>query len=167
MGYTHDTHMSMIIPVQYWQPAGTNTLTWSVTSNLVSAARTANTTAFSLFIPIKLLSNDSGLKGSRLKSIDVYFKNATADLTTFAIPVLQKMTLKADTVAPTGAAVTTTSTPANANTLTAAQHKVTVTLTTPEWMDDDAYYVLDLEIDPTATAVVTFYAARANFDLRV
>jgi len=167
MGFTHDTHMSMIIPVQYWQPAGTNVLTWSVAANLVSAARTANTTAFSLFIPIKLLSNDSGLKGSRLKSIDVYFKNATADLTTFAIPVLQKMTLKADTVAPTGEAVTTTYTPVNATCLTQATIKLTVTLTTPEWIDDESYYVLDLEIDPAAGSVLTWYVARANYDVRV
>ena len=167
MGYTHDTHMSKIIPVGAFMTAGTCVLTYSVASNLVKCARTANDTAFSVFIPIMLDQNESELKGARLKSIDVYYLVATDVLTSFTEPVLQKMTLKADTVAPTGAAVTTTSTPANANTLTAAQHKVTVTLTIPEWMDDDAYYVLDLEIDPTATAVVTFYAARANFDLRV
>jgi hypothetical protein len=51
--------------------------------------------------------------------------------------------------------------------LTQVQTKLTVTLTTPEWLDDDSYYILDLEIDPAATSVITFYGARANFDLRV
>jgi hypothetical protein len=167
MGYVSDKHMSQFIPVSSFETAGTCVLTHSVASNLVKSARTANDTAFSLWIPIPIPSNDSPLKGCRLKSIDVYYVNATADLTAFTEPVLQKITLGADTVAPTGAAVTTTSTPTNANTLTQAQHKVTVTLTIPEWMDDDSAYFLDLEIDPAATSVVTLYGARANYDLRV
>jgi hypothetical protein len=167
MGYTHDTHMSKIIPVGMWQLAGTCVLTYSVASNLVKAARTANDTAFSCFIPIVLDQNDSAFKGARLKSVDVYYKVATADLTTFSAPVLQKITLNADTVAPTAAELTTTYTPANATCLTQAEKKLVVTVTTPEWADDETYYVLDLEIDPASTSVVTFYCARANFDLRV
>jgi len=167
MGYATDTHMSQFIPVSAFMTAGTCVLTHSVASNLVKAARAANDTAFSVFIPIPIPSNDSPLKGCRLKSIDLWYLVATDVLTSFAAPVLQKTTLSADAAAPTGSAVTTTYTPANANTLTAAQHKVTVTVTTPEWMDDDSGYILDLEIDPTATAVITFYGARANFDLRV
>jgi hypothetical protein len=160
--------MSKIIPVSAFQTAGTCVLTHSVASNLVKSARVANDTAFSVWIPILLDSNGSALKGSRLKSIDVYYLVATADLTSFTEPVLQKITLPAaDATAPTGAAVTTTSTPTNATTLTQAQHKATVTLTTPEWLDDDSYYILDLEIDPAAPSVITFYGARANFDLRV
>jgi hypothetical protein len=148
--------------------AGTCVWTHSVGSNLVKSARTANDTAFSLWIPIQIPSNNSALKGSRLKSIDVYFLVGTADLTSFTEPVLQKIALPAaDATAPTGSAVTTTSTPANATVLTQAQHKVTVTLTTPEWVDDDVAYILDLEIDPAASSVVTFYGARANFDVRM
>ncbi len=63
MGYTQDTHMSQFIPVSAFQIAGTCVLTHSVASNLVKSARTANDTAFSLFIPIPVPSNDSALKG--------------------------------------------------------------------------------------------------------
>jgi hypothetical protein len=167
MGYVNDKHMSQIIPVGAFQTAGTCVLTYSVASNLVKAARTANDTAFSLFIPIIIPQNESPLKGARLKSIDVYYLVGTADLTSFAAPVLQKMTLKADAAAPTGEELATTYSCANAATLTQAQHKVTVTVTTPEWADDDSYYILDLEIDPAASSVVTLYGARANYDLRV
>jgi hypothetical protein len=166
MGYATNLHKSIFIPVSSFQTAGTCVLTHSVASNLVKSARAANDTAFSLFIPIPLPSDDVKLKGCRLKSIDVWYTNGTADLTTFTAPVLQKLTLPADTTAPTGAAVTTTYTPANANCLTQAEHKVTVTITTPEWMDDDNAYILDLEIDPAAGSVVTLYGARANYDLR-
>ncbi len=165
MGYTQDTHMSQFIPVGAFQTAGTCVLTHSVASNLVKAARTANDTAFSLWIPIPLPCNDSPLKGARLKSIDVYYLVGTADLTSFAAPVLQKTTLKADAAAPTGSEVPTTYSCANAATLTQAQHKVTVTVTTPEWADDDSAYFLDLEIDPAASTVFTLYGARANYDL--
>jgi hypothetical protein len=166
MGYVNDTHMSKFIPVSEYQTAGTCVLTHSVASNLVKSARTANDTAFSLFIPVPLPSNASALKGCRLKSIDVWYTVGTADLTSFAAPVLQKLALPADATAPTGTAVTTTYSCANAATLTQAEHCVTVTLTTPEWMDDDNAYILDLEIDPAATSVVTLYGARANYDLR-
>jgi hypothetical protein len=160
--------MSEFIPVSNFQTAGTCVLTHAVASNLVSSARTANDTAFSLFIPIPIPSNEIALKGCRLKSIDVYFNVGTAALTAFTEPVLQKTALPAaDATAPTGTPVTTTSTPANATVLTVAQHKVTVTLTTPEWVDDDIAYILDLEIDPAATSVVTLYGARANYDLRI
>lgn len=168
MGYVADKNFSQFIPVAEFEVAGTCVWTHSVASNLVKSARAANDTAFSLWIPIQIQSNNIALKGSRLKSVDVYFLVGTADLTTFTEPVLQKITLPAaDASAPTGAAVTTTSTPINATVLTQAQHKVTVTLTTPEWVDDDVVYILDLEIDPAATSVLTFYGARANFDVRM
>jgi hypothetical protein len=166
MGYSTNLHKSQFIPVSAFQTAGTCVLTHSVASNLVKSARAANDTAFSVFIPIPLPSDDVKLKGCRLKSIDVWYTVANADLTTFTAPVLQKLALPADTVAPTGAAVPTTYTPANATCLTQAEKKLTVTITTPEWIDDDAAYVLDLEIDPAAASVVTFYGARANYDMR-
>ena len=167
MGYTNDTHMAQVIPVSSWQTAGTCVWTHSVASNLVKSARTANDTAFSLFIPIVLPGNDSGLKCTRLKSIDVYYNVGTADLTAFTAPLLTKMTLNAHTVAPTGAAVTTTYLPANATLLTQAEKKLIVTITTPEWIDDESYYILDLEIDPAATSTMSFYACRANYDFRI
>jgi hypothetical protein len=167
MGYVNDKHMSQFISPALWLFAGTSVNTNAVASNLVKVTRGQSTTAFSIWIPIPLPSNDSALKGCRLKSIDFFYKNATADLTSFTEPVLQKVTLGADTVAPTAAQVTTTSTPTNANTLTQAEHKVTVTLTTPEWMDDDAAYYLDIECDPAATSDLTFYGARANYDVRL
>ncbi len=166
MGYTHDTHYSQFIPPAAFGISGTCVLTHSVASNVVKAARAANDASFGLYIPIPVPSNSSALKGCRLKSIDVWLLNGTADLTSFAAPVLEKFVLAADTVAPTGAAVTTTYTPANADCLTQTQKKITVTVTTPEWLDAGYGYTLFLDIDPAATSVVTLFGARANYDLR-
>ena len=169
MGYVHDTHMSKFIhPGLFLFSAGT--WTPADASNVVSIARGAADASFNAYIPIPLDSNDSVRKGSYLKSIDVYYAIGTAAADDFATVELEKMTLGADDVAITGAAVTTT---IDAGHDTAAErkavdtdHVMTVTLTTPEWIDDAAAFVLKLVVDCAATTVFTFFGARANFDDR-
>jgi len=170
MGYVHDTHMSKFVhPGEFLFSAGTWTPADS--NNVVSISRGAADAAFTAYIPVPLPSNDSALKGSKLKSIDVYYAIGTAAADDFATVELEKMTLGADDTAITGAAVTTT---CDAGHDTAAErksvdtdHVMTVTLTTPEWMDDAAAYVLKLVVDCAATTVFTFFGARANYDFRV
>ena len=48
-----------------------------------------------------------------------------------------------------------------------AQHKMTLTVTTPEWVDEDAEYFVELTLDSAATSVIKLQGARANYDLRV
>ncbi len=81
------------------------------------------------------------------------------------------MTLAADDVAPTGAAVTCT---IDTGHDTAAErlavdtdHCMTVTLATPAWLDDGDAYYLQLVVDCAAGTVFTFFGARANYELRV
>ncbi len=169
MGYTHDTHFSQFIsPAQFSHSAGTWTV--SLASNVVKSARTAADASFTTLIPIPLPSNASALKGSRLKSIDVYYTIGTAACDDFATVELEKVTLPAATAsAPTGAAVTTTLDADHdtaAERLAVASHKMTVTLSTPVWIDDDEAFYLELVVDAAATTVFTFWGARANFDVR-
>jgi len=106
-----------------------------------------------------------------------YYTIGTAAADDFATVELEKQTLPAATAsAPTGEAVTITQDAGHdtaaerAGTLrpkAAAAHKMTVTITTPEWVDDDVYYTLTLVVDAAATTVFTLWGARANFDLRV
>lgn len=170
MGYVHDTHMCKFIhPALFLFSAGTWTPADS--NNVVSIARGAADASFNAYIPIPLPSNDSAQKGSKLKSIDVFYAIGAAAADDFATVELEKMTLGADDTAITGAAVTTT---CDAGHDTAAErlavdtdHVMTVTLTTPEWIDDAAAFVLKLVIDCAAATVVTFFGARANFELRI
>jgi hypothetical protein len=170
MGYVNDTHMSKFVhPGEFLFSAGTWTPADS--NNVVSISRGAADAAFTAYIPVPLPSNDSALKGSKLKSIDVYYAIGTAAADDFATVELEKMTLGANDTAITGAAVTTTCDAAHD---TAAErlavdtdHVMTVTLTTPEWIDDAAAYVLKLVVDCAATTVFTFFGARANYDFRV
>jgi hypothetical protein len=43
---------------------------------------------------------------------------------------------------------------------------MTVTITTPLWLDANDAYQLSLIVDCAAGSVVTIFGARANFDLR-
>jgi hypothetical protein len=169
MGYTMDTHFSRFIaPAHFIFTAGT--WTPSLASNVVIHTRTATAAAFTAFIPITLPQNASGLKGARLKSIDVWYKIATADTTDFATVELEKMALTADAVAPTGAAVSGITLDSAHDTAAKrkaqASHKMTVTLTTPVWVADTDVYYLELVVDCATSSVVTLIGARANYDLR-
>lgn len=170
MGYVHDTHMSQFIPpTEFAMSAGT--WTPAVASNVVSLARGAADAAFIAFIPIPIPSNSSAYKGAKLLSIDVWYAIGTAAADDFATVELEKMTLAADDVAPTGAAVTCT---IDTGHDTAAErlavdtdHCMTVTLATPAWLDDGDAYYLQLVVDCAAGTVFTFFGARANYELRV
>ena len=168
MGYVNDTHMSQFIPATSFSfSAGTWTPT--ISSNVVSNVRTAAAASNTVFIPILIPGNASALKGSRLKSIDVWYTIATADLTDFATVELEGLVLPADTIAPTGAAVTTTIDSAhNTAALRKAQQsgKMTVTITTPVWVADAAAYMLELVLNCAATSVVTLYGALVHFDAK-
>ncbi len=168
MGYTHDTHMSKFIsPVMIQKTAGT--WTPSVSSNVELDVRTAADAAFTLLIPIPLPSNSEYRKGCKLVSIDVFYKIGTAAADDFATVALNKYSLPANDAAPSGAAVTCMIDAAHdtaAERLAVDDHTMTVTLTTPEWIDNDAAFMLSLVIDAAATTVFTLYGARANYTAR-
>jgi hypothetical protein len=170
MGYVNDTQMRQFIPPFM---CGKSAGTWTPTlaSNVVGDVRTAADASFTLMIPITVPSNAAALKGAYLTAIDVWYKIATAAADDFATVELEKMTLPASGTAVSGAAVTVTMDTGHD---TAAErkaagdaHKMTVTLSTPVWVDEDDVYYLCLTVDAAATTAFTFYGARANFTLRV
>jgi hypothetical protein len=169
MGYVHDTHMRQFIPpFMCGKTAGTWTPT--IASNVVTDNRTAADAAFTVLIPIFLLSNSEDMKGAYLTSIDVWYIIATAAADDFATVELEKITLPADGDAPTGAAVTITEDTDHdsaAERKAADEHKMTVTLSTPEWIDEDEVFYLELIVDAAATTVFKLLGARANFTLRI
>jgi hypothetical protein len=162
-------HMSQFIPPNC---IGKSAGTWtpSVASNVAKEARTAGDASFTLIIPIPLPQSANYRNGARLKSIDVFYKIATAACDDFATVELEKVTLPATGSAPTGAAVTTTLDAGHdtaAERLAVADHTMTVTLETAEFMGNGSAYALQLVVDAAATTVFTLYGARANFDLRI
>lgn len=167
-GYVHDTAMSQwIAPELISKSAGTWTPTFS--TNKVFHRRSASDAAFNLFVPIKIPSNSVAQKGSYLQSIDFFYNITAADADDFATVTLAKQTVSS-VGAHTAAAVTTT---IDAGHDTAAErkaqgeHKMTVSLSTPAWIDNDEAYVLYMVVDAAASTVVDIVGARANFTLRI
>ena len=170
MGYVHDTQMAKFIhPDEVIKSAGTWTAT--LASNVLSSVRSAADATFYLYIPVKLPSNAAALKGAYLKSIDVYYKIATAACDDFATVELEKQVLPAATGSdPSGSAVTVTQDTGHdtaAERKATGSHVMTVTLSTPVWIDDNDYYTLVLYVDAAATSVFTLWGARINWTLRV
>jgi len=171
MGYVHDTQMSQFIaPSLFQHSAGTWTI--SEASNLMKSARTAGDASFTTLIPIPIPSNSVAKKGALLKSIDIWYAIGTADADDFATVELELMTLPADDVAVSGAAVSAVTIDAGHDTAAERKavdtdHRMTITLTDPAWIDDGEAYFLKLVVDAAATTVFTFFGARANYTLRV
>ena len=167
MGYVHDTAMSQYIPPTVFHcVTGTWTWTAGAVTGTISKHKASNSETTVVTIPIKIPSNSVALKGCYLKSIEVdyEFTGAAATSVTAAI---HKVARGADT------AVAVVSSPACTQDLAAAvaattqdQHKLTVTMTTPAWIDNDEYYLLELTI-VASTAVIELLGAVVNFTFRV
>ncbi len=167
MGYVHDTGMTQFItPLQVFG----DTAAWSfgagqVSNSLVYKCDATDEVA-NLFIPIPLPSNSVAQKGCYLKSIEIDYEIVTAacDAVTATI---YKMTRGAEGADVTVATPSFTQTPTAANSKTADEHKLVLTLDTAAWIDNDEYYWVKIAFDKAATSTVEFLGAFANYTLRV
>jgi hypothetical protein len=168
MGYVHDTSMSQFIPpVLIEKSAGTWTAT--LASNAFYHRRTAADAAFNLFVPIRLPSNSASLKGAYLKSIELIFNITSAAMDDIATVALKKLAFDS-AGASTGSDVTVTIDAANdtaAERKATGTHRMTVTLSTPVWVDNDHAYVLYMLVDGSSSGVFDLYGAICNYTLRL
>lgn len=169
MGYVHDTSMVQIIdPALFSHSAGT----WTATNagNVWYRRRTAANAIWVTKIPIPVPQNDEAYKGAKLTSIDIFFEITTEAMDAVAA-VLYKATFGADgATVLTPAAVTTTydtGHDAAGERVDIDQHKMTLTVTTPEWMDDGDEWYVELSGDGGANGVFDFYSAIAHYTLRI
>jgi hypothetical protein len=154
-------------PATIQKSAGTWTRTYS--TNKIYDRRTAADANFNLFVPINVPQNSSVLKGGKIASIDVYYNVTTAALDDFATVELNKQSVSS-VGAHTAAAVTTsidTGHDTAAERKATGEHKMTITITTPEYLDDDAFYVLYMVCDAATTSVFDIVGVRVNYTLRV
>ena len=169
MGYIHNVSMSQFLgPCISMVSAGTWTDT--IVSNVWSRNRTAGAASFTMRIPIQIFSNSVAARGSYLTSIDVWYEIATAAATDFATVLLYKITLPVTGTLATAASVAVTLDAAHdtaAERKAVDEHKMTLTLDTPAWLDDDEAYNVELIVSCAATTVFKFFGSRANFVLRL
>src|SRR5512136_868368 len=167
MGYVHDTHMSQYIPPTAFHCV---TGTWTQTAGAVAGTISKHCAAADIDtvinIPIMIPSNSVALKGAKLASVEIDYEIAAAAATSVTA-TMNKITRGADGADATKTPVTVT------QDLTAAtdaadvdEHKLTVTVTTPAWIDHNEYYLLVLTVD-TNSCTIDLLGAVANFTLRM
>jgi hypothetical protein len=169
MGYVHDTAMTLFIgPEQAQYTVGT--FTDAVASNVWSKNKAATDNTSVVKIPVPIPQNSVALKGSKLVSIDIWFKVATAALDACAATIY-KATLPADAAAFAAPASQTFTYDAGhdsaAERIDVDEHLMTLTLETPFWLDNDDEVYVELSVDAAATSVFSYYGARANYTFRV
>lgn len=171
-GYVHDTSMSLFIPpTDILKTAGAWTDTEGPVADTYMQRRTAADATFILVIPICPPQNSVAQKGSYLKSLDIWWEVTTAAMDALTFSGLFRAVLPANGAAfaaPTSEAVTAdTAHDSAAERLTLDQHKATLTLTTPLWLDDDDYVYNVITCDAALTSIFDLYGARTNFTLRL
>src|SRR3990172_3374434 len=167
MGYVHDTHISQYIPPTLFHCV---TGTWSlaagqVAGTIVKKVNDANQTSV-INIPVLIPSNSVAQQGAYLKSIEIDFEVTGAALTALTA-VVNKVTRGADGAVAVVAAQTftyDTGHDAAGERVDVDQHKMTLTITTPFWIDNDVYVLVELTCDQAGdTGVIELLGAVANY----
>ena len=164
----HDTHMSQHIPPTLFH-FSTATITWTTGAVAGTAVATrANVNQTSLItIPILIPSNDSALKGSYLKSIEINYQVLGNEPTSITFTV-NKVTRGADGAVAVVAAQAHTATLTAATCKTVDKHKNVLTITTPFWIDQNEYVLVELSLVAGAAAnTEEFLGAVANYTARM
>jgi len=162
----HNTHFSQFIP-----PTDVHlvTGTWTMIAGQVAGtivlhkAATAETAVVT--IPIVIPSNSVALNGAKLASIEIDYEVLVAACTTVTA-VINKITRGIEGAVAVVAAQTFTQSPTAANSALVEQHKLVLTITTPFWVDNDEYVLVQLTMVAAATTQIDILAAVANFTLR-
>jgi hypothetical protein len=175
-GYVHDTATSIFIsPGAAFHTIGTWTDTVGNVALTYMKRRTGAAATNQLVYPITFLPQNSvALKGSYLKTIDLWYEISTAAMTTVT-HALDLATLPAAAAAvgnafaaPVAQTITFDSFH-NTNALRVAigKHHTTITLTTPVWLGPNDLMYLDTTMTDPGTSVWDDYGIRVNFTLRI
>lgn len=167
MGYVH-CDVSKLIPCVNMMPiTGTWTEIAGQVAGTIAKHKAAAAETSIVYIPLDLLSSAVASKGSMLKSIEVDYEILVAACTSVTA-TLKKITRGADGAATVVAVVPTTQDLAAAtDAADVDQHKLTVTVTTPAYIDNDEIYQLEVAFVAAATTQIDVLDAIANFGVRL
>ena len=164
----HDTAMSQYIPPSlfHFSTATITDIAGQVTGTIVKHRAAVDQTTLAT-VPIVIPSNSVALKGAYLKSIEIDYEVLVAQPTSITFTV-NKVTRGADTAVAVVAAQAKTDGVAAASAKTVDQHKQTLTITAPFWIDNDEYVLVEMAIVAGAGGnTMDFLGAVANFTERL
>lgn len=166
----HNTHVSQYIPPTLFHAV---TGTWAhkagqVTDTIAYGVTAADQVCI-VNIPVMIPSNSIGLQGAKLSSVEIDFEIlvAACDALTAAINKVTRGANGADAVVAAIPFTYDTGHDTAPERITVDEHKMTLNLDTPIWIDNDEYVLVKLTVDKAATTTVEFLAAIANFTLRM
>jgi hypothetical protein len=163
----HNTHFSQYIPCTAMHyVTGTYTQVAGEVAGTIAINRAAHNSTALITIPIIVPSNSVALQGAKLASIEIDYEHFTAEPTSMTW-TLNKVTRGADGAVAVVAAVTKTNTLSAADGKSVNEHKEVITITTPVWVDNDEYFLLELSM-PSGAGGQTFHmlGAVANFTFK-
>jgi len=170
MGYIHDTHMAQYIPpTAFHVVTGTWTQAAGAVTDTIALHKAANAETATINIPIMTPSNSVALKGAYLTSVEIDFEFLAAAPTSLDA-VFNLVTRGADTAVAVVAAQTfsyDTGHDTAGERDNQDQHRMTLTLTTPLWIDNDQYVLIELTAVCGASVTIDLLAAVANYTLRL
>lgn len=170
MGYVHDTAMAQYIPpTLFHRVTGTWTLAAGAVAGTIALHVAATDETSTVNIPIVISSNSVAQKGAYLKSVEIDYEILIAACDAVSV-VINLVTRGADGAVATVAAQTFTYDTGHdtaAERYDVDQHRMTCTITTPFWIDNDQYVLVELTLDKAGTTTVDLLGAVANFTLRM
>jgi hypothetical protein len=160
--------MSQFIPpTAFHCVTGTWTLAAGQVAGTIVKIKSANAETSVINIPIIIPSNSVALKGAKLASVEIDYEIRTQAATSITA-TCNKVTRGADGSDATVTAVAVTQDlTAGTDAADVDEHKLTVTVTTPTWCDNDDYVLLVISAVCAAGTVLEFLGAVANFTLRM
>lgn len=174
MGYVHDPNMSQFIPCTAMLPI---TGTWTEAAGQVAGTickhKAAAAETSIVYIPVPLPSNsgvDAGgnaIKGSMIESIEFDYEVLIAACTSVTA-ALTKIKRGADgSVAVVSSITGTQDLAAATDAADVDQHKLTFTVTTPFYIENDEELVATLTFVAAATTTLDVLGAVANYTARL
>ena len=166
MGYVRDTHMTQYIPPTLMHPkTGTWTHAAGAVAGTIANHKAATDETAIVTIPMLIPSNSGSLKGSQLVSVEIDFEFLIEAMDAMDA-VINKVTRGADGAV---AAVDALAFTYDAGHDTAAervdvdQHKMTLTLDDPLWIDNEVEILVELTIDAGVNGTIDMLGAFANY----
>ena len=169
-GYVNNTAISYWIPpMRMHYVTGTWADAAGAVANTIAKTCSLGDNTAVITIPVVPLQSSVAAQGFYLTSVNVWFESLTAAPTALDALIFSN-TLPADTAVMVAAAVTfdyDTGHDTAGERDNVDQHKMTLTLTTPVWIDNDMIYNVQITIDGATNTVIHSLGARVNGTLRL
>jgi hypothetical protein len=168
MGYVHTTDITQFIPPSMIHKTG-GTWTPTLSAGKFYDVRTAADASFDLIVPLLVPGSSLGTQGGKITKVTFFYRIGTAAADDFATVKVYK-NLFADGAASTATELDVTidtGHDAAAERKAVEYHKMSMTIDSPEFIQDDYAYYLQMTIDAAAATVVWVYGAEVEYTLRV